>query len=160
MNLYIRQKIFSFGDKYNVFNEQEQPVFTVHGEIFTFGAKIHVCDLAGNELYYIQQKLFRFLPEYHIFNGENLCAVIKKELSFFKPRLFIQSQFGDFNIEGNLFGMDFEIRNGDLPVGEIHKKWLSFGDTYELIVHNPDDAAFFSTMVIAIDNCLHNENKH
>jgi uncharacterized protein YxjI len=160
MNLYIRQRVFSLGDKYNVFNEQEQPVFTVQGQIFSFGAKIRLYDLAGNELYYIEQKLFRFLPEYHIFNCENLCAMVKKEFSFFKPRLHIQSQFGDFNMEGNLFGMDFEIQNGDQPVGEIHKKWLSFGDSYELVVHNPDDAAFFCTLVIAIDNCLHNENNH
>lgn len=160
MVLYIKQRVFSFGDKYNVFNEQEQPIFAVQGQIFSFGAKIHVYDLAGNELYYIEQKLFRFLPEYHIFSSGNLCAVIKKEFSFFKPRLYIQSQFGDFRIEGNLFSMDFIIMNGDLQVGEIHKKWLSFGDSYELIVNNPDDAAFFSTMVIAIDNCLHNENKH
>lgn len=42
--LYIKQKVFSFGDKYNIYNESGQPVFSVQGEVFTFGAKIHIYD--------------------------------------------------------------------------------------------------------------------
>ena len=160
MKLYIKQKVFSLGDKYYVFNEMQQPVFAVQGRIFSMGAKIHVFDMTGQELYFIQQKLFRFLPEYHIFAGDILCAIVKKEFSFFKPRLAIQSQYGDYTMEGNLFGMDFTIFNDGIPVGEIHKKWFSFGDSYELVVHDPNNAAFFSTLVIAIDNCLHNESRH
>ena len=60
--LYIKQKVFSFGDKYNIYNENGQAVFSVQGEVFTFGAKIHMYDTTGNEVYYIEQKLFRFLP--------------------------------------------------------------------------------------------------
>lgn len=160
MILYIKQKVFSIGDKYNVFNESLQPVFAVSSEVFTFGAKIHVYDLIGNELYFIQQKLFRFLPEYHIFNPSGPCATIKKEFSFLKPKLTIDSSFGSFSIEGNLFGMDFAIWNGSILVGEIHKTWMSFGDSYELVIQNPDDAPFFATMAIAIDHCIHNENRH
>ena len=93
MKLYIKQKVFSLGDKYYVFNEMQQPVFAVQGRIFSMGAKIHVFDMTGQELYFIQQKLFRFLPEYHIFAGDILCAIVKKEFSFFKPRLAIQSQY-------------------------------------------------------------------
>lgn len=158
MNLYIKQKVFSIRDKYNVYNGAQQPVFTVESEFFSFGAKIHVYDLLGVELFYIEQKLFRFLPEYHIFNQNTCCAIVKKEFSLFKPRLHIESQFGSFHIEGNLWGMDFVILNGDIPVGEIHKTWLSFGDSYELVIRDPNDAPFFSTLVIAIDHCLHNDD--
>ncbi|HOP71846.1 MAG TPA: LURP-one-related family protein [Thermoclostridium caenicola] len=159
MVLYIRQKVFTLGDKYHVYNENLQPVFTVQGRLFSLGAKIHVYDMTGQELYFISQKLFRFLPEYHIYTGDLLCAIIKKEFTFFRPRLSIQSQYGDYTIEGNLFGMDFAIFLDGQPVGEIHKKWFSFGDSYELIVHDPNNAAFFSTLVIAIDHCLHNEDR-
>ena len=110
VKLYIQQKVFSIGDRYNIVNETGQPVFSVKSEIFTFGAKIHLYDVTGAELYYIQQKLFKFLPEYHIYNGDSQCAVIKKEFSFLKPRLNITSQFGDFTFEGNLFAMDLKKR--------------------------------------------------
>ncbi|MCX7841657.1 MAG: LURP-one-related family protein [Clostridia bacterium] len=160
VRLYIRQKVFSIGDKYNILNEQGQPVFSVSSEIFTFGAKIHLYDVTGLELFFIQQKLFRFLPEYHIYSGDNVSAIVKKEFSFLRPRLNIDSQFGNFTFEGNLFGMDFVIMNNGNVVGELHKKWLSFGDTYELTVYDDDNAPFFCALAIAIDNCLHNENDH
>ena len=160
VKLYIQQKVFSIGDRYNIVNETGQPVFSVKSEIFTFGAKIHLYDVTGAELYYIQQKLFKFLPEYHIYNGDSQCAVIKKEFSFLKPRLNITSQFGDFTFEGNLFAMDFEILNNGNLAGELHKKWLSWGDSYELAVYDDNNAPFFCALAIAIDNCLHNENKN
>jgi len=157
--LYIRQKVFSIGDKYSVTNEMGQPVFFVESEIFTFGAKIHLYDVIGNELYFIQQKLFRFLPEYHIYNGGILAAIVKKEFTFFSPRLNISSQFGDYTLEGNLFAMDFAILKDGVLIGELHKKWLSWGDSYELIIHDDNLAAFFCALAITIDHCLHNESK-
>lgn len=156
--LYIKQKVFSFGDKYNIYNEAGQTVFTVKGEVFTFGAKIRLYDATGAEIYYIEQKLFKFLPEYHIYRGETLSAIIKKELSFFRPRLSITSQFGDYTFEGNLFGMDFTILCDGIAIGELHKVWLSWGDSYELTVNNDNDVPLFCAFAIAIDHCIHNEN--
>ncbi|MBW7573937.1 LURP-one-related/scramblase family protein [Caproiciproducens faecalis] len=158
MNLYIKQKIFSLRDKYNVYDELGDPVYAVEGELFTWGAKIHLCDLMGNELYYIQQKLFKFLPEYEIYTGNQFCARIKKEFTFFTPRLNVQSSYGDFEITGSFMEMDFIIQRNGQVFGEIHKKWLSWADTYCLTVTNPEDAAFFTSLVIAIDNCMHNES--
>ena len=158
--LYIKQKVFSFGDKYNIFNEAGQPVFTVQGEVFTFGAKIHLYDATGAEIFFIQQKLFRFLPEYHIYSGNTLRAIIKKQFSFFTPKLNIQSEFGDYTFVGNLFGMDFSILLDDITVGELHKIWLSWGDSYELSINNDNDIPLFCALSIAIDHCIHNENNN
>lgn len=158
MNLYIKQKVFSWSDRYNVFDENGNPVFEVEGEVFSWGAKIHLYDLNNNELFYIKQKLMVFLPEYEIYTGDTLRAIIKKEFTLFTPRLDVQSSFGDFVIEGNFFDMDFTIMCNNLMLGEIHKEWLTFGDSYCLSIVNPENAAFFTSLVIAIDNCLHNEH--
>ena len=158
IKLYIKQKVFPIGDKYSIFNEEQQPVFSVSSEIFTFGAKIHLYDVAGLELFFIQQKLFKFLPEYHIYNGDSLRAIIKKEFSFFRPKLNITSQYGYFTFEGEIFAMDFAIYNNGKIVGELRKKWLSFGDSYELTIYDDNNAAFFCAIAVAIDHCLHNEN--
>lgn len=155
--LYIKQKVFSIGDRYNILNEVGQPVFTVTGEIFTFGAKIHLYDATGSEICYIEQKLFRLLPEYHVYNGNILSAIIKKELSFFRHKLTIQSQLGDYSLEGNLFGMDFSILRDNMIIGELHKVWLSWGDSYELTIQDDNNVPLFCAMAIAIDHCIHNE---
>jgi uncharacterized protein YxjI len=157
MELYIKQRVFSLGDKYDVFNEMQQPVFHVQGEIFSWGAKIHLYDMMGNELFYIKQKVFAFLPEYSVFQGETQCARIKKEFTFFKPKLNVESSFGNYQISGEFMNMDYVISRDGTAIGEIHKKWLSWGDTYLLLIYNPADAPFFTALAIAVDNCLHND---
>lgn len=158
LNLYIKQKVFSLVDKYSVYNEFGEPVYKVEGELFSWGAKIHLYDLSGAELYYIKQKVFVLLPEYEIYKGDTFCARVKKEFTFLRPRLNVQSSYGDFEIEGQFMEMDFNIQSNGQSLGNIHKEWLTWGDTYCLSIANPENAAFFISLVIAIDNCLHNDS--
>ena len=43
----IRQKIFSFADKFTIKDEQGQGVFTVHGKVFSLGRKLVLEDMGG-----------------------------------------------------------------------------------------------------------------
>ncbi|NDL68775.1 LURP-one-related family protein [Anaerotalea alkaliphila] len=159
MKLYIRQKIFALGDKYDVSDEFQNPVYQVHSELLTIGAKIHLEYPAGRELYYIRQRVTLFLGRYEIHRNGEMCATIQQELAFFKPRLTMESSWGDFEITGNVFSMDFEIRKEGVLVGSVHKQWMAWSDTYELYVPEGQDGAFFAAVVIAIDHCIHNGNK-
>lgn len=159
MELYIKQRVFSLGDKYDVYDDKQQPVYHVRGEVFSWGAKIHLYDLNDFELYFIQRKVFSFLPEYTIFRGETPCAHIKKQFTLFTPHLTVESDAGDIEIQGNFLDMDYEIVRGGKSMGEIHKKWLSWGDTYRLSIAQAEDAAFFTALAIAVDNCLHNGSR-
>lgn len=156
MKLYIQQKVFSIGDKYNIFDEQNRPIYQVEGEVFTLGAKIHLYDLNRRELYYIEQKVLSFLPVYRVFQGSQLRAEIQKEFTFFTNDLTINSSMGQYVLTGDFMAMSFSITHNGKLVGSIHKEWFTFGDCYELNIADGADPAFFSAMVIAIDNCLHN----
>lgn len=159
MILYIKQKIFSFADSYNVFDESLQPIYKVNSELLVFLSKIHLCDMFGNELFFIKKRFAFMLAEYEIYKGETLYAEIKQEFSFFKPKLRVTSSFGNYEIEGEFFAMDFRIIRDGMLLGAISKEWMTFGDSYKLEVENKEDAAFFTALVIAIDNCLHNGKK-
>lgn len=159
MKLYIKQRYFSVGDKYDVFNENGDVVYQIRSEIFTIGAKIHLMDYAGNELYYIRRRITFFLAEYEIYRGNTLCATISQELSFFRKRLTIQCDYGNLEIHGDFFAWDFDITNNGILIGSVSKRIMSWSDTYELAIQDGMDAAFFTSLVIAIDNCLHNEDK-
>jgi uncharacterized protein YxjI len=113
--------------------------------------------MGGNELYYVRQKVFAFMPEYAVYHGETFRARIKKQLTFLRPKLNVESDSGYYEITGNFMDMDFQKLRDSQALGEIHKKWLSWGDTYQLIIYDPKDAAFFTALAIAVDNCLHNE---
>ncbi len=159
MKLYIKQRVFSIGDKYDVYDEYQNPVFQVQSEIFTLAAKIHINDNFGNEIYYIQRKVFSFMAQYEIYHKGVLSARLKQNFSFFRGKLSIESEYGDFQIEGNLIGHEYVVYQNGRVLGSVLKKWLSWSDVYELTITDQNDAAFFAAVVIAIDNCLHNDKK-
>ena len=53
MKLYIKQKVFSWGDKFRIYDEYENDKYYVEGEVFTFGKKLHLYSKLGNEIAYI-----------------------------------------------------------------------------------------------------------
>ena len=82
MDMYIRQKVFSIGDRYNVFDINQNLLYRVEGEILTFGAKLHLCDPSGGELLYIEQELFHMMPRYNLYCRGTLVASIRKNFTF------------------------------------------------------------------------------
>lgn len=158
MQLYIRQKVFSLTDTYNILNDHEEPVFRVQQEFLSWGAKLHIEDMYGRERYMIKQKVLAFLPEYEIYQDEMLCARIIKRFSFLKPRLHVEGMHGELEIHGDFWNMEFNILREGQMLGSIRKKWLSWGDSYLLDIADGQDEAFFCALVIAIDHCLHNED--
>lgn len=43
MNLYIQQKIFTWGDKFSIYDANGNEEYYVEGEILTFGKKCTIC---------------------------------------------------------------------------------------------------------------------
>ena len=66
MKLYIKQKVFSWGDKFTVKDEAGRDCYYVEGEIFTFGRKLHVYDMRGREVAFIKQEVWSWMPRYYI----------------------------------------------------------------------------------------------
>ncbi|MCK7479096.1 MAG: hypothetical protein M0C28_18325 [Candidatus Moduliflexus flocculans] len=50
---------------------------------------------------------------------------------------------------------DFSISSGTTSVVDFHKKWLSWGDSYEIAIHADQNIEFFIALVVMIDDCLH-----
>lgn len=159
MNFYIKEKLFSIGDKFSIKDVSGNDVFKVEGKIFTLGNKLRIYDMNNNELVYIEQKIFKLLPEYSIFLNGNYAAKVKKEFTFFSNRFKIESDMGDFEIEGDFFAHDFSIEKGTSTVAQITKKWLAWGDTYEIDINEGENYAFILAMVIVIDQVLHDNKK-
>ena len=158
MKLYIKQRVFSLGDKYNIYNEGQQLIYHVKSQLFSFGAKLFLMNQRDEEQYFIKQKITLFLKRYEIYKGDLLCASIEQKLGFFKSQISINSSYGDFEVIGNLWGLDYEIQKDGVYFGAVHKAFLSWGDSYELDIPEETDPAFFAAVVVAIDNCLHNED--
>ena len=90
MKLYIKQKVFSWGDKFTVKDASGNDKYIVEGEVFTWGKKLHVYDLEGNEVAFIKEEVWSFLPRYYVFCGDTQVAEIQKEFTFLFPRYSIE----------------------------------------------------------------------
>ncbi len=160
MKYRVSQKIFSLGDKFTIKNELNTDCYNVVGQIFSFGNKLRLYDMAGRELFYIEQKLFRFLPEYYIFSENNEVAKVRKEFTFFKPAFSITSRYGNIIIQGNVFAHEFTISVNGKVMARVSKEWFSFRDSYGVDISDDLDHAFILALIIVIDQTLYDGKRN
>lgn len=149
MKLYIRQKVFSWADKFTVKDADGADKYLVNGELFSWGKKLHVTDVYGNEAAFIQQKVFSFLPRFFVFVNGRQIAEIVKEFTFLRPRYSIGGL--GWEISGSFMAHDYQITQQGRTIVTIHKEWMTWGDCYELDIMNDSDEIIALSVVLAID---------
>ena len=158
MKLYLKQKVFSWGDKFSVYDENGTPRYQVRGEVFTFGKKLHLCNLQDEELAFIHQKVFSFLPKYYISrNGTDVAAVVK-HFTFFKQEYSVEGL--GWQVHGNFWDHAYEVMDGDRTVASVAKRWFSWGDTYEILIPDGMDEIMALAVVLVIDACIEAANNN
>ena len=148
MRLYIKQKVFSWVDRFAVKDEAGQDKYFVEGE-FSFGKKLHVYGALGAERAYIEQKLFSFLPRYFVYVQGVQVAEIVKEFTFLVPKYSIEDL--GWEIKGDFFAHEYEIIQNNQTIATIHKEWMTWGDCYVVDISNESDEITALSVVIAID---------
>ena len=149
MKLYIKEKVFSWGDKFTVKDEYGNDKYFVQGEVFSWGKKLHVYDMTGNEVAFIKQEVWSFLPRFYVFCNNVQVAEIKKEFSFIFPKYSVAGL--GWEIEGRFMAHDYEIKKGSSTIVSISKEWMTWGDSYELDITNPEDEIVALAVVLTID---------
>jgi len=152
MKLYMKQKVFSWKDKFYIKDINGEDRYYVEGEFFSFGKKLHVYDMAQREVAFIQQQLLTFLPKFSVFQNGEEKAYIKKRFTFFKQSYDIEGL--GWSVEGNFTAHDFVISEGGKQIVQIHKVWLSWGDSYEITIVDGVDEVLALAVVLAIDAVL------
>ena len=149
MKLYIKEKVFSWGDKFFVKDETGNDKYIVQGEVFSWGKKLHVYDMMGSEVAFIKQEVWSWMPRFYVFCGERQIAEIKKEFTFFFPKYAIEGL--GWEINGRFMEHDYEITQAGVPIVTITKEWMTWGDTYELDIRDPRDEIIALAVVLTID---------
>ena len=155
MKLYIKEKVFSWGDKFTVKDERGYDKYVVEGEVFTWGKKLHIYDMTGREVAFIKQEVWSFLPRYYVFCGGQQVAEIKKEFTFLFPKYSIEGL--GWEIDGSFLAHEYEITQRGRSIVTISKEWMTWGDSYELNIANPADEILALAVVITID-CVMESN--
>ena len=159
MRLYIKQRIFSWTDSYDVYDETGEARYTVKAEFFSFGHQIHVYDKrTGREVGSIHEKLFTLLPQFEIVIDGRVQGRIRKEFTLLRP--CYQVDYRDWDVEGDFMGWDYRVTAGFREIMTISKELFNWSDTYVLHYDDPANEMAGLLLVIAIDaaNCSHNKN--
>ena len=149
MKLYLKQKVFSWRDRFSVRDESGSDRYTAKGEIFTLGKKLYVYNSNGSEAAFIRQKLLSWLPRYYIeIDGRVVCEVAKK-FTFFKPSYHIEGL--SWHLQGDFWEHEYSLYGNRQQIMRLSKKWFSWGDSYELDIADPQSELLCLCIALAVD---------
>lgn len=148
MKLLFKQRLFSWFDSYDIYDESGNPVYEVKGQL-SWGHCLKIFDTAGRELGTVKERVFTFLPKFELYLGNQYVGCISKEFSWLRPRYHIDCN--GWQAEGNWIEWDYSIVD---PAGALVasiSKELRWTDTYVINVVRPQDALCVLMFVLAMD---------
>ncbi len=152
MEFYIKQHLFTWGDRFSIYDAAGNEQYTAEGEIFTMGKKLHLYDQAGRECAYIEQEIFTFKPRYSIYQNGNEIARVVKQFTFFRDEYEIEGL--DWHVEGDFFDHEYQVTNHISNIISVSKEWFTFGDAYCIKVDPTVDPAVALALVLVLDACI------
>ncbi len=149
MKLLFKQRLFSWFDSYDIYNEAGQTMYTVKGE-FAWGHQLRIYDATGVAIGCVKQRIFTWLPQYELYHDNRMVGRIQREFTLFKPKFTID--YNGWRIEGDWFEWDYRILNANgQQIATVQKELFNWTDTYVIDVADPFDALCALMVVLAID---------
>lgn len=149
MRMLFKQKVFSWLDSYNIFDETGNTLYTVRSKL-AWGHCLRIFDSAGRELGTVREKVLSWLPKFEMYEGEVCVGEIRKEFTFLRPKYTVDCN--GWKMEGNWLEWDYRIvSSSGQPVATVSKQLWKWSDTYAIDVVNPADALRVLMLVLAID---------
>jgi len=140
--LIIKQKFFSFHDRFQIQNEDGSVAFFAQNQLIRLWNNMAIMDPYGNTLYTLKSKFFFIFSKYKILKGNydigNEVGLIKERFGFFfrrarvitdMPNVWIKS--GPIHLKAYLADKDWQI-DKSAPVVLVTKKLLKIADTYTI----------------------------
>ena len=153
MEFYIRQKLFSVGDRFEIYDAAGNVMYTAVSDLISFGKKLHLIDRYDREVAYIVQKLFAFRMRYTVFRNGQETAQIVKEITLFHPRYTIEGL--GWSVHGDFFDHDYSITDADgHTIATVSKEWFTLGDAYRIWIDPAADTVTALAVVLVIDACI------
>lgn len=148
MYLRFKQRLFSWFDSYDIYDEQGNTVYVVKGQL-SWGHRLQIYDAAGRPLGRVQERVLTLLPRFELYLGEQYVGDIRKEFTLFRPRF--QLDCNGWEVEGDFFQWDYTVWDGGREVMRLSKELWNWTDTYTMEIARPQDALCCLMIVLAID---------
>ncbi len=149
MKLLFKERMFSWFDSYDIYDESGSVLYTVRGEL-AWGHLLRIYDARGREIGVVKERILSWLPRFEMYLDGRYVGSIRKEFSFFKPRFAIDCN--GWQVEGNWFEWDYNIVDArGQRIASVSKELFHWTDTYSIDVRDPNHAVCILMLVLAID---------
>lgn len=149
MRLLFRQRMFSWFDSYDIYDERGQTVYVVKGQL-SWGHCLKIYDSHGQEVGTVKERIFSLLPRFELYLGTRYMGCISRELSLFRPRYQIDCM--GWQIQGDFMEWEYTIQGSNRAcIATVSKELFNWTDTYVLDIVNPADALMVLMFVLAVD---------
>lgn len=160
--VYLKQKVFALRDEYKVYDEMQNVVYEAKGKFISFNS--HKDIFKGGEttpLYTIRQKILTFVPTYFLYdtNQQVVAKLAQQLLAFFGVKFNLVVQGKPLTIQGDFFGYNYTLLDQQGVVVQIQKKFLAWGDTYQLAIEDSFDEALAVSVVLMIDDFIDDKRR-
>ena len=155
--LIVNQKLYTYKDYINVFDEYEKIKYKVIGEFSSIKHHLHIYDFNNNEIGKVIENLFAFRkplsleikPVNFDFYKNKKKIVKMKSKSGFKDKLLLSN---GWIVKGSFFKFNYKVYDkNDNELCSVQTKLLYYGDTYKVVFDEKCDELLILMIVLAID---------
>ncbi len=149
--LLIKQsRLIQLREKYDVADENEQPIYQVKGTLVRIPKQVTISDMEGTQKALLTVKIVTLFPTLFVdIDGERV-ATIRKKFSPIKPKYEVEGP--GLVVRGNILDMNFDVTKDGVLIGHVDKKWLTLRDIYALHVEEGQDEIMLLSIVLAISH--------
>lgn len=158
MDMYFRQRFFSWLDSYDIYDPTGKTIYTVTSQL-SWGHCLHILDAAGSLAGTVQEKVLTFLPKFEIYDQQTLIGMIYRNFTVFYPSYTID--FNGWQINGDIVTWNYTVTDHQNQlVAEIHKDLWHMTDCYCIHVEDDQNALLVLMIVLAIDADKCSSSRH
>lgn len=149
MQLLFKQRLFSWFDSYDIFDENGDIVFIVKGQL-SWGHLLNVYSKDGEQIACVQERVLTFFPKFELWINNTHQGTLEKQFSIFSS-VFTLPEKG-WTLEGDFLGWNYQATDADGNlIMTAYKDLWNFTDVYCIDIKNSNDALTSLLLVLAID---------
>lgn len=148
LKLLFKQRIFSWLDSYDIYDEQGKVVYTVEGKL-SWGHRLVIYNTLHEVVGELKEEVITWLAKFHMLVSGIEIGMITKEFSVFKPKFHLSCN--DWTIVGDFMEWNYDVVSEQRPIMHVSKELLHLSDTYVLDIEEASDALYCLMIVLAID---------
>lgn len=154
----MSQKVFTFGDRFVIKDENRNQVFFIKGKAISIGDRLSFFDNNNNRLAYIKEMIPSFRSYYKIYREGKIYARVHRVINLFKEKFIIEVPGSDYyKVVGNFWKHEFKFIHNDRLVARVSKKFFSVGDKYRIRIARDEDEVLILATVAIIDMVCHDD---